>query len=925
MKWQTFLKGMDEEVNETGIKEIGPAVKSGVKSAVKSVGQKLKTVVSKLEDGWQKFRSFIGKLKNGKFALFSKSGEKISKEYEKIERIDGNIPLATDEGSKKMAALNVDGKEQSWVDGSGKIPVMFINDKPGAGAPEPAGTKEEDIDLSPLVPLFETMSVVPEAMDDEYTAGALYAQPGQLPTREKDYAKQKAMLPTSKAAEKHDISDLPWMVGPEVLREVIIPRFIDYALSLIGDVQSGEKASERPSMALFGPQGTAKSAIVEKEFGDRGYKVMVLPTSSIPKEAISGIPQSIITKEGRSVIQMGAITGGPKGEGRLMPPNKKAKESGYQDKFVLFLDEYNRASPAIFNALMTMFSSGKIGDHYELPDRTIIIIAGNQRDDPKGQTSIAMMVKALDPALQKRLKFNFYINYDFREWLAVHSTHLKVFHYNAQDAVEKGSDVLPEYKDWLNNRMAESKNKYVSLNVPPILPIIRTAIQRSIYKENERGTALTDPKIWAAPAKEFAVKFGDMENVEDAPERLADYSTFSALDKLMKTAVVSDYIRSISRNSAQGKHWEKKGKKVFPEIKDPIEAALAAVMFDDAQQEKHADVAPLILRGKAGSTMANKLKTYYNEVMSMMRPAAAIYNGLGNFKEIQAMEAIDVNMLGFGIPGILAAAESEESLRALVMSELKNNPIDKKLHDWILERIKEREGLFNYVATNIILFAGTPNAIPESLTTIFISSAANLENMVAKKTEAYIKSGMSKSEAETKAAEEKKDYYRPIQHLVGLLQKLAEGPPDVVHQDTKTVKKGQAAVLASTSSGLNTSSKLANDLKKMPDASVGEFLKAHGTPVVIKQIMRTAGKGAKTNELAKLHLTAMVVGIQTGYQRALQSQVREPMVDDDQEVVISSEKEAKSESLYVGRNSVLMEVNIPKSTLNEMLKLAGVK
>ena len=112
------------------------------------------------------------------------------------------------------------------------------------------------------------------------------------------------------------------------------------------------------SVFLWGPPGIGKSSIVKKIAKDRSLDLIDLRISQLAPTDIRGLP----------FIQDGMA--------RFAPPSFLPRSGGG----ILFVDEFNLASPSMMGIAQQLILDRQIGD-YVVPDGWFIVAAGNRTED----------------------------------------------------------------------------------------------------------------------------------------------------------------------------------------------------------------------------------------------------------------------------------------------------------------------------------------------------------------------------------------------------------------------------------------------------------------------------------------------------------------------------------------------------------------
>jgi MoxR-like ATPase len=104
-------------------------------------------------------------------------------------------------------------------------------------------------------------------------------------------------------------------------------------------------------------------------------------------EDFMGIPKVVDIENPE--YEEGRLKSVGKGVTRANPPAVLPTDNGSTSKGgFIFLDEMNRAKPAVLNSMMQFVQMGRIGQ-YQLPDKWVIVAAGNRPEDVTGVGSVA--------------------------------------------------------------------------------------------------------------------------------------------------------------------------------------------------------------------------------------------------------------------------------------------------------------------------------------------------------------------------------------------------------------------------------------------------------------------------------------------------------------------------------------------------------
>jgi len=144
------------------------------------------------------------------------------------------------------------------------------------------------------------------------------------------------------------------------------------------------KASRNSNVPLWiwGPAGIGKSSVVKEAAKELDIDVIDIRCALLEPGDLTGLPVESIINE-QKVVQFLTSEFLPK------DPNWKG---------FIFLDEINRGSVPVMNAVFQLVLDRKLLNHYTLPVGATIIAAGN----PQGSDDADYQVTSLDDALAKR-------------------------------------------------------------------------------------------------------------------------------------------------------------------------------------------------------------------------------------------------------------------------------------------------------------------------------------------------------------------------------------------------------------------------------------------------------------------------------------------------------------------------------------------
>jgi MoxR-like ATPase len=158
-----------------------------------------------------------------------------------------------------------------------------------------------------------------------------------------------------------------------------------FAPELRSLVEKLYRSKERGGIArpifIYGAPGIGKTEIVGQAAESLGVNLIVLDLQFTPMEDLAGIPSVQVIKDPK-FSEEGALIDPGQGFTRSNPPRKLPPDNGPRGKGgIIFMDELNRCSSTkVFDAIMQFVQKGQLGD-YHLPDRWVIVAAGNRPTD----------------------------------------------------------------------------------------------------------------------------------------------------------------------------------------------------------------------------------------------------------------------------------------------------------------------------------------------------------------------------------------------------------------------------------------------------------------------------------------------------------------------------------------------------------------
>ena len=160
-------------------------------------------------------------------------------------------------------------------------------------------------------------------------------------------------------------------------------------MATISEVQSALSKvidkNVKHSVFLWGPPGIGKSSIVKKIAKDKSLDLIDLRISQLAPTDIRGLP----------FVQDGMA--------RFAPPSFLPRDG----KGILFVDEFNMASPSMMGIAQQLILDRQVGD-YTVPDGWYIVAAGNRTED---RAAVSQMPA---PVANRFIHFN--VESDLSSW-----------------------------------------------------------------------------------------------------------------------------------------------------------------------------------------------------------------------------------------------------------------------------------------------------------------------------------------------------------------------------------------------------------------------------------------------------------------------------------------------------------------------------
>jgi hypothetical protein len=225
------------------------------------------------------------------------------------------------------------------------------------------------------------------------------AKDGDLYEQIKAYDK-KGILPPYMQGGKVDegVVGLEWTGEGGDVRNIHADKLKNDIMKLYRS--KGREGRAKP-IFIYGAPGIGKTQIVSQACKELGIDIMKLDLQFMSPEDFLGIPSKIDYEE--PTIKGGKLIKGGEGATRMNPPVWLPRTNGEEDKGgLIFMDEMNRASKPVLNAIMQFVQEGRIMNFYNLPSKWVIVAAGNRPEEAEG-------VQDLDFALADRFTVKNYV------------------------------------------------------------------------------------------------------------------------------------------------------------------------------------------------------------------------------------------------------------------------------------------------------------------------------------------------------------------------------------------------------------------------------------------------------------------------------------------------------------------------------------
>jgi MoxR-like ATPase len=165
-------------------------------------------------------------------------------------------------------------------------------------------------------------------------------------------------------------------VGPDELKDMLGKLY-----------RSKDRGGRAKPIFIYGAPGIGKTQIVAQAADAAGVDMINLDLQFMAPEDFMGIPKVIDIEEPE--YEEGRLKSVGKGVTRSNPPAVLPVDNGPDDKGgFIFMDEMNRANKRVLNSMMQFVQMGRIGQ-YQLPDKWVVVAAGNRPEDVSGAGEVA--------------------------------------------------------------------------------------------------------------------------------------------------------------------------------------------------------------------------------------------------------------------------------------------------------------------------------------------------------------------------------------------------------------------------------------------------------------------------------------------------------------------------------------------------------
>ena len=325
-----FLSRLNEEINkeeridEVNLKDVSQRVRSGIQRVLQWAREVFVNTLKTIGYG-------IAMLKNGKFNLFDKNGNKVLRnDVDEIVTDEKTIQINTNTNTGGITAYYTSQGELTAIKHNPKFGFALFNYRVPT-------TKAESKELA----------VINKQLNEATRVASKTTFAGTVADKDKDF---KAA--TSKRFTSH----------------------VDYKGFIEAVDDTLKKAKYAPAslpllIAVYGDSGVGKTQIIQKTAQEQEYNFFYMELGKVDKSLITGIPY--ITREydeegGQE--QTGIKLAGAQG---VFPSIKKMYDSipsgkkdhkfrGADRNWIVFFDEFNRAKTEVTSVIMNLLITGKL-------------------------------------------------------------------------------------------------------------------------------------------------------------------------------------------------------------------------------------------------------------------------------------------------------------------------------------------------------------------------------------------------------------------------------------------------------------------------------------------------------------------------------------------------------------------------------------
>ena len=209
-------------------------------------------------------------------------------------------------------------------------------------------------------------------------AGTEFAKMNPVGVNESEsyYDMDEARVPLEYTGEDQTVRN----VGPDELLEMLGKLY-----------RSKQRGGRAKPIFIYGAPGIGKTQIVAQAAEAAGLDIPTdfinLDLQFMAPEDFMGIPKVVDIEEPE--YEEGRLKSVGKGVTRSNPPAVLPTNNGSTNKGgFIFMDEMNRANKRVLNSMMQFVQMGRIGQ-YQLPDKWVVVAAGNRPEDVTGSGEVA--------------------------------------------------------------------------------------------------------------------------------------------------------------------------------------------------------------------------------------------------------------------------------------------------------------------------------------------------------------------------------------------------------------------------------------------------------------------------------------------------------------------------------------------------------